>query len=131
MQLQKQFWGCHPQQVEQMLAEQERMETAELNRILADIHTAQLKNQQRIAELSVLLQQFEQYREKEQVFMAQFLTQVKELERIQLQAIEIKNAAQLQFSEKLDELSKAYHMIDNIKSILSASYKELAHLQQL
>lgn len=131
MLLQKQFWGCHPQQVEQMLTEQDKKEAEELNRIISDIHTVQLKNQQHITELNVLLQQFEQYQKQEQEMLTQFWAQVKELERIQIQALQLKNAAQLDFSEKLHELSKAYNMIDNIKSILSSSYHELAHLQEL
>lgn len=129
--LNKQFMGCDPQQVEQFLAEQEKRETEELNKIISDIHTIQIKTQQQILELSVLMKQFDQYREQEQAIVAKFLAQVKELEQVHLQAMEVKNAAQLDFSAKLEELSNAYHAIDNIKNLLSSSYKELAHLQQL
>lgn len=129
--LYKQILGCNPQQVDQFLAEMEKKQAEELNKILADIHTTQLKNQQQIIELSILLKQFDQYREQEQAMIAQYLEQVKELEQIHIKAMEVKNAAHLEFSAKLDELSNAYHAIDTIKNILSASYKELAHLQQL
>lgn len=127
MQIKKQLWGYNLQEVEIFLAGQEKKEADELQKINTRMAECQQKSQQRITELAILLQRFESYQEQEHEIMEQLLEQVRTLAEGRHQAEQYKHAAQKDFHLKLEELSDAYRLIDDIKAQLDASYKQVSH----
>ncbi len=130
MQFKKQFWGYNCQQVGGFLAATERQEQEELNKISARINACQQKNQKRIADLDILLQQIEAYRDDEQKITDQILEQVRKLEAFRSQADQKIVTAQKELAIKLDELSNSYNIIEDVKAKLATSHKQLAVLKQ-
>lgn len=130
MQIKKQFWGYDTQKVDMILADTQKQSTEEINKINNRIHDLHLKNHQKITELGILLQQVEECQEQELAITEQFLEQVRILADIRSQAELSKNAAQKELHLKLDELSDSYRIIDDIKTKLIASHKQLEYLKQ-
>ena len=130
MQLKKQLWGYNLQEVALLLADNEKQEAAELQKIKNQIHACWQKNQQRITNLGHLLQQAESYREQEQEITEQLLEQIKRLADIRQQTELNKNAAQKELQIRLDKLSNSYRLIDDIKKQLVSSHNQLAYLKQ-
>lgn len=130
MQIKKQFLGYNCQQVDGFLTASDKQEQDQLKEISAEINACQQKNQKRVAAIGILLQQIDDYRENQQAFTLQILEQVKILEESRSQANHNIDIAQQELAAKLDELTNSYHIIEDIKAKLAASYKQLAILKQ-
>ena len=130
MQLKKQVWGYNLHEVEEFLAAAEKQEQDELNKINSRINACQQKNQKQIADLDILLQQIEKYREHEQKITERIMEQVKVLEDSRSQADQNIDAAQKELASKLNELSNSNNIIEDIKEKLATSHKQLANLNQ-
>lgn len=130
MEIKKQFLGYNCQQVDGFLADAEKQEQDELNKISTKINACQQNNQKMIASLGNLLHQIEKYRELEQGIIEQILELVKILDNNRSQADQKLNAAQNELVDKLAELSNSYRIIEDLKNKLAVSHQQLEGLKQ-
>ncbi len=130
VQIKKQILGYNCQQVDGFLHATEKQQQEELNKINARINACQQNNQKQIADLSILLQQVEDYRKFEQEITARILELVQMLEDNHNQAGQNIDGAQKQLIDKLADLSDSYRIIEDVKIKLADSHQQLEALKQ-